>query len=213
MSGVVSSVYTVSLWLPLWWCDVTDVYSFLWTNSSAVRLRRLNKLNIYRQRQTFRSPHFPRCVFTPSTCCCFFKAMVMWSSTSPLVEGRFFFFQNSILKSLMLQLDTKAQSFSLQLPCIYGSAFTAFFMSSTAVIGFIGYCPCVCQCTCTRTLFSPFNPSCDVRAVGDDLLYLISQGGFWWVGVCRLSGGWRFQSCPGYCVCSASTKNSQLGPR
>lgn len=143
----------------------------------------------------------------------FFKAMVMWSSTSPLVEGRFFFFQNSILKSLMLQLDTKAQSFSLQLPCIYGSAFTAFFMSSTTVIGFIGYCPCVCQCTCTRTLFSPFNPSCDVRAVGDDLLYLISQGGFWWVGVCRLSGGWRFQSCPGYCVCSASTKNSQLGPR
>lgn len=56
----------------------------------------------------------------------FFKAMVMWSSTSPLVEGRLFFFQNSILKSLMLQLDTKAQSFSLQLPCIYGSAFTAF---------------------------------------------------------------------------------------
>lgn len=56
MSGVVWSVYTVSLWLPLWWCDVTDVYSFLWTNSSAVRLRGLNKQTftdsvIYRHRQ------------------------------------------------------------------------------------------------------------------------------------------------------------------
>lgn len=91
MSGVVSSVYTVSLWLPLWWCDVTDVYSFLWTNSSAVRLRGLNK-------QTFTDSvrHSGHRIFHSAfsrlrPAAVFFKAMVMWSSTSPLVEGWFFF--------------------------------------------------------------------------------------------------------------------------